>query len=259
MKATERRGFEEVLELLPSARQRASTILLRVKKIRPLEAGADILDVGAAHGAFVAARNEAGYSCRGIDPWGAARDNARRLSSHLKLPVIVAPGTAEAIPFPDGSFDLVHAASVIEHVSDAQTAFAEAFRVLRPGGVFWFSSVSSLCPRQTEIRGFPLFGWYPDPAKRRIMAWAKNHRPSLIGHTDTPALHWFTPWKARAMLETAGFKRVFDRWELRREDEGGAAYRGVLRLIQSGWLTKLAADVVVRDCSFAALKERHGP
>ena len=67
-------------------------------------------------------------------------------------------------------------------------------------------------------------------------------------------LHWFTPWKARRMLRAEGFKAVYDRWDLRGEDEGGEAYRLALRLIRSGRLAKLAADVVVPECSYAATK-----
>ncbi len=43
--------------------------------------------------------------------------------------------SAEALPFPDASFDLVSGFDVFEHVIDDERAFAEASRVLRPGGL----------------------------------------------------------------------------------------------------------------------------
>jgi SAM-dependent methyltransferase len=43
-------------------------------------------------------------------------------------------GDATAMPFPDGSFDVVIAAEVLEHVPADQRALAEISRVLAPGG-----------------------------------------------------------------------------------------------------------------------------
>jgi SAM-dependent methyltransferase len=46
-----------------------------------------------------------------------------------------AAGDATAMPFPDGSFDRVIAAEVLEHVPADQAAMNELARVLRPGGL----------------------------------------------------------------------------------------------------------------------------
>lgn len=44
-------------------------------------------------------------------------------------------GDALAMPFPDGSFDRIIAAEVLEHLADDTTAISEIARVLAPGGV----------------------------------------------------------------------------------------------------------------------------
>jgi SAM-dependent methyltransferase len=47
----------------------------------------------------------------------------------------VACGDATSMPFPDGTFDRVIAAEVLEHIPADQRALAEIARVLRPGGL----------------------------------------------------------------------------------------------------------------------------
>jgi len=90
--------------------------------------------------------------------------------------------------------------------------------------------------------------------KRRIMQWAYKHHPELIGHTAFPAMHWFTPGKARRMLRAAGFSEIYDRWDLRLSAEGGRFYRLLLRVIRCSPFTKVLADVAIPSCSYAAVK-----
>ena len=120
----------------------------------------------------------------------------------------------------------------------------------------WFCTTNGLCPRQNEIAFFPCFGWYPDSWKRRIMLWTAEHHPAWIGHTDTPAMHWFTPAKTRAVLRDAGFETVFDRWDLRRGDEGGRAAAFALRAIHRWRFLRRLADMCVPASIYAAIKPK---
>jgi ubiquinone/menaquinone biosynthesis C-methylase UbiE len=52
-------------------------------------------------------------------------------------------GTVEALPFASGSFDMVTANVVVEHLKYPALAFAEIFRVLRSGGWFVFRTPSA--------------------------------------------------------------------------------------------------------------------
>ena len=252
--ATVQRSFGEILEDLPRKERWAQTVLSRIDRVVPIPEKARILDIGAASGAFVAACTKLGYRCDGVEPSERARADAARLAEHLGIKVRVVAGTAESIPYEDEAFDLVHASNVIEHVTDVEKAFAEAYRVLKPGCVFWFTAASAMCPYQDEISGFPLFGWYPDAIKQRVIRWASERRPHLVGHSEAPAINWFTPRKARRLLKKHGFGRVYDRWDLRRADEGGRLYRTALAVVRSGPVTKFVADLFVHGCSFAAIK-----
>ena len=64
----------------------------------------------------------------GVEPAQAMADKARGLG------LTVYPGVAEALPFCDARFDWVLMVTTICFVDDLPRAFAEAFRVLRPGG-----------------------------------------------------------------------------------------------------------------------------
>lgn len=252
--ATEQQAFDQILAALPSKKKWAETVFARLRRVTTLPDRPKVLDVGAASGGFLVACSQLGYPCEGIEPWEVARLNANKLSEHIGVSIHIVGGTAESIPYSAETFDVVHASSVIEHVLDVEKVFREVHRVLKPGGIFWFSAASSMCPRQSEIRGFPFFGWYPDSLKRRIMNWVKDAKPHLVGYTQNPAINWFSPSKALQLLYRNGFKQVYDRWDLRGENEGGGVYRLSLRMIRSIKLARTLADIVVPDCSYAAIK-----
>lgn len=248
------RSIDECIATLPQRTQWFANVMARLRACGALPEHPRALDVGANTGLLVLAARRTGLECEGVEPVDEAREAARQIGVRLGVPLEVAAGRAESLPFPEASFDIVLANSVMEHVESVERAFAEAFRVLRPGGVFWFSTASSMCPIQHEIQRFPLFGWYPEQVKVRVMHWAKDHRPELVGHSWCPAIHWFTPWKARRLLQDAGFGRVVDRWDLRRPEEGGRLYRVALEIIRPHPMLHLAADVLVSACAYAAFK-----
>lgn len=212
-----------------------------------------VLEIGAAQGRSLIALARQGHEAVGVEPWRAALEVARRLAESEGVEIDIVEGRAESLPFDDAQFDVVLAFSVIEHVIDLEASLREVNRVLKPGGIFWFSTASSLCPHQNEISRFPLFGWYPNPLKLRIMDWAKRERPHLVGYTETPAIHWFTPAKARRKLSEAGFAEVLDRWTLRLANEAGLR-RHVLRLVKISPALRALADVAVEGCAYAARK-----
>jgi 2-polyprenyl-3-methyl-5-hydroxy-6-metoxy-1,4-benzoquinol methylase len=59
------------------------------------------------------------------------------------------------LPFENDSFDLVISFEVIEHLSDYQTYFNEIKRVLKPGGVFIFSTPNKLFTDNNDLKFNP--------------------------------------------------------------------------------------------------------
>jgi 2-polyprenyl-3-methyl-5-hydroxy-6-metoxy-1,4-benzoquinol methylase len=95
------------------------------------------LDVGCGEGHFSAALAREGVEGVAVDV--AAEPLRRALARAPGLDVRLVEPEGE-LPFEDGSFDLVWAGEVIEHVADTSRWLSELRRVLRSGGVLLVST-----------------------------------------------------------------------------------------------------------------------
>lgn len=110
-----------------------------VVELAALGAGERVLDVGCGTGSLaVALKVPAGASgsVHGIDASQEMIEVARGNASKAGADVNFQVGLAEAIPFPDRTFDLVVSQLAIHHLPDdlKQPAFGEMHRVLKSGG-----------------------------------------------------------------------------------------------------------------------------
>ena len=90
-------------------------------------------------------------------------------------------GTPESIPLEEGEYDLVCENSVMENVHKDEPRDDRDLENTVPVGIFSFFAASGMSLWQNEIRGFPLFDWYPGRRKYRIIQWAKYHSPRRMG------------------------------------------------------------------------------
>lgn len=100
--------------------------------------GQAILDVGCGLGGTVASLNErlSGVSLAGLNIDARQIDRARReVHARPGNEIAFHEGDACQMPFPDASFDVVLAVECAFHFPSRARFFAEARRVLRPGGV----------------------------------------------------------------------------------------------------------------------------
>jgi SAM-dependent methyltransferase len=109
----------------------------------PVRSGTRLLDLGCGAGrhAFEAGRRGASVVALDADrgelnkvaALAAAMAEAGELPASASIRTVA--GDATAMPFPAGSFDIVIAAEVLEHIPPDQDAMDEISRVLRPGGL----------------------------------------------------------------------------------------------------------------------------
>jgi 2-polyprenyl-3-methyl-5-hydroxy-6-metoxy-1,4-benzoquinol methylase len=252
--ATERADLDTALARLPEEERFLDRQLKRVNGFFPLRPPARVLDVGAAQGVWLTAAAKRGFEAVGVEPWEPAIEVSRDLAAATGLQLDIREGVAESLPFEDESVDFVNAYSVLEHVDDPDQVMREAFRVLRRPGAFLFSTTSAISPFQVEIAGFPLFPWYPPPLQRRIMSWATEKRPALVGNTTRPAIHWFKHRKVRRMAHEAGFDEVINRWQLRQGERDGTLGR-VIDMAGSNPAVRLVGDVAASGMEYLAVKK----
>jgi ubiquinone/menaquinone biosynthesis C-methylase UbiE len=106
---------------------------------RRLLAGARgaVLEIGGGTGANLAHyRNVDRVTIAEPDPF--MRNRIGPKLDEARVPVEVSAAGAEALPYPDGSFDTVVSTLVLCTVPDQEAALAEVRRVLRPGGRLLF-------------------------------------------------------------------------------------------------------------------------
>jgi SAM-dependent methyltransferase len=177
---------------------------------------ASALEIGAGTGYFTLNLMQAGVirsaTCVDISPGmlRALRANAVGLGLEVRTEAC----DAEALPFPDASFDLVFGHAVLHHLPDLATAFSEFHRVLRPGGTLAFAGEPSrygdrlaAVPKRAAGAVAPLW--------RAAMGagaadWAANGHADHGGHglERYVDVHAFAPGDLRTLAGNAGFDGV---------------------------------------------------
>jgi SAM-dependent methyltransferase len=143
-----------------------------------LRAGSRVLDVacGAGNTALAAARRFA--EVVGVDYVPALLARGRERAAAERLPVAFQEGDAEALPFPDASFDIVLSTFGVMFAPHHAKSAQEMLRVVRPGG------------------RIGLANWTPDSFIGRLFKIIGKHVAPPAG-VQSPAL-----WGSEAHLRT---------------------------------------------------------
>jgi ubiquinone/menaquinone biosynthesis C-methylase UbiE len=98
----------------------------------------DVIEVGAGNGLNFPHYPATVNRVVAVEPEPDLRGMAEKAARSAPVPVEVVEGRAEALPFPDGSFDAAVACLVLCSVTDQSATLAEIRRVLRPSGTLHF-------------------------------------------------------------------------------------------------------------------------
>lgn len=149
-----------------------------------------ILDVASGPGYVASAAVRRGCSVIGVDFSSSMVALAARLNPGLEFQ----QGDAEALEFPDASFDAVVMNFGMLHLEKPEKAIGEAFRILRPCGRYAFTVWDT--PEQTT--GF-----------RIVLDALQAHGDMNVPLPPGPPFFRFSdPEEARKTLEAAGFGQV---------------------------------------------------
>jgi ubiquinone/menaquinone biosynthesis C-methylase UbiE len=127
-----------LFDIVAAATVRDRAIKSRVLARARLAGGEDVLDLGCGTGTLAVAAARATPRARifGLDADPAILARARRKAAVAELDIGFDEGRSTALPYADGSFDVVLSTLFFHHLPDEakQQTARELVRVLRPGG-----------------------------------------------------------------------------------------------------------------------------
>jgi len=170
----------------------SSSLLTQAEEL--IQGKGKLLDIGAGRGELLRAARNAGWEVEGIEPSSqfaqvAADYSGARIRSE----------PLEQCGFPDGSFDCVVLAAVLEHLHNPDETVREIARILRPGGVVFLD-----VPNEHGLY-FKIGNLYQ---KLRGRNWVVNIAPTFSPFH----LFGFGPRSLRALLAKHGLEPL--RWQV---------------------------------------------
>jgi SAM-dependent methyltransferase len=136
-----------------------------------------LLDIGAGDGTYALEAASRGADATALDSDQSMLDAAEMRAKRRGLSVAFQRGQAEALPFGDGSFDVVLAVTVLCLVPDPATAVREMARVLAPGGRLVLGDLGRFSVWATVRR---VRGWFGAQTWRTAHFWSRRELVWLV-------------------------------------------------------------------------------
>ena len=147
--------------------------------------GSLCLDLGCGIGVIANHLGSQGARVVGMElDWALIRQTPPRFSR--------VQGDALWLPFGDATFDLVICAQVYEHVGHTGQLINQIDRVLKPGGICFFSGPNRLWPYEYHYQAW-LIHWLPERWLRKAL--------SLLNRGHLPRVTLYSYWQLRRLWE----------------------------------------------------------
>jgi len=164
-----------------------------------------ILDVGSGRGGFVCEVARHGFKVYGVEVNPAYVQEAVTLAKDEQVAPQFVQGQAEALPFPDRTFDFVNCSEVTEHVEYPRLVLREIFRVLKPGGRGYISFHNRFGWHDYH---YNLYGinWLPRRTAELVLSMLGKQKNDLAaGRQKLTTMHYYRYGQVKELMTKMGF------------------------------------------------------
>lgn len=214
--------------------------------------GMRLLDVGCGPGTITAdlARIVGHGNVVALDPAPAARAAAAEATAGLGVTIL--DGDVMALPADDGTFDVVHAHQVLQHLADPVGALREMRRVTRPGGTVavrdgdygaftWFPRLPELDEWMRLYHEITALDGHQADAGRQLLSWVLDAGFDPAGVTPSADVWCYATPDGRRWLAESWSQRALHSGFAERVIASGKGDASTLQAISDGWLAWGAA------------------
>ena len=233
--------------------------------------GARVLVIGSYLGSEAIAYARRGAQVVGIELDEQSLNFSRMLARRHGVEIDFRSMDATRTTFPDGSFDYISCAQVLEHLPPEQQPrlLAEIWRLCKPGGLFWLDTPNQLAFKDHHDTGLPFIHWLPRRIKvplAKVLGRAVPGKEPAFGFQPVYLHYYMGYFRLRRLLGRLGRYEILSRYRgyadvdhyaAARRKQGRASSRlfgvktALLRAALAVWNWNVLTGIrlVIRKCS----------